>query len=89
MDMITRIEQEVADLSEGLTSHIEEGIIRETEMAIKMESISNKVDDLTATVKSLLAVWEQTQGVLSFVKWLFGISGSIVALIAFFKGAKG
>ena len=78
MDMITRIEQEVADISESLTSHIEEGIIRETEMAIKMESISNKVDDLTATVKSLLAVWEQTQGVLSFVKWLFGFPVTIV-----------
>ena len=89
MDMITRIEQEVADLSESLASHMEEGIIRDTEMSMKMESISNKVDDLTATVKSLLAVWEQTQGVLSFVKWLCGISGSIVALIAFFKGAKG
>ena len=89
MDAITKIERDVEELYESLTNHISDGVARDAEITYKIEGISNKIEELNTSIKGLVSVWEQAQGILTFVKWLFGISGSVVAIIAFFKGALG
>ena len=89
MDAITKIERDVEELYESLTNHISDGVARDAEITYKIEGISNKIEELNTSIKGLVSVWEQAQGILTFVKWLFGISGSVVAIIAFFKGARG
>ena len=89
MDAITKIERDVEELYESLTNHISDGIARDAEITYKIEGISSKIEELNTSIKGLVSVWEQAQGILTFIKWLFGISGSVVAVIAFFKGMKG
>ena len=89
MDAITKIERDVGELHESLINHISDGVARDAEITYKIEGISSKIEELNTSIKGLVSVWEQAQGILTFVKWLFGISGSVVAIIAFFKGARG
>ena len=89
MDAITKIERDVEELYESLTNHISDGVARDAEITYKIEGIFSKIEELNTSIKGLVSVWEQAQGILTFVKWLFGISGSVVAIIAFFKGARG
>ena len=89
MDAITKIERDVGELHESLANHITDGVARDAEITYKIEGISSKIEELNTSIKGLVTVWEQAQGILTFVKWLFGISGSVVAIIAFFKGARG
>ena len=89
MDAITKIERDVEELYESLTNHISDGVARDAEITYKIEGISSKIEELNTSIKGLVSVWEQAQGILTFIKWLFGISGSVVAVIAFFKGMKG
>jgi len=88
MDLLEKIEKDVMDLSASLNNHIEDGLIKETEITMKIAGLYDKVEELNTSIRSLLDLWEQTRGVLLFFKWLIGISGSIVAVIAFFKGTK-
>ena len=84
-----KLEDQVRYIHEAFTSHIEEDIIRDAEITYKIERVSDKIEELNNTIKGLVSVWEQARGILTFVKWLVGISGSVVAVIAFFKGMKG
>ena len=89
MNVITKLEKDITELTDIVTTHIEEGISRDTEIFLKIEVLTNKISELNTSITGLVSVWEQAQGILTFVKWLCGISGSVIAVIAFFKGVRG
>ena len=51
----------------------------------RYEDLKREIKELRETVKSLVDVWNQTKGVVSFVKWMVGIVGSVGAFILFIK----
>ena len=51
----------------------------------RYEDLKREIKELRETVKSLVDIWNQTKGVVSFVKWILGISGSVGAFILFVK----
>lgn len=61
-----------------LQQHTEDEIAR-------YEDLKREIKELRETVKSLVDIWNQTKGVVSFVKWIVGISGSVGAFILFVK----
>ena len=72
-------------LSNFLEEHVDEERVRDAVMAAKIEEMSNQIKTLTDQVELLVNTWNQARGVLSFVKWFVGISGSLTAMILFFK----
>lgn len=68
-----------------LREHIGEEQIRDASMADKIQNLEDKVDKLSEDVKTLLEMWQQAKGIITFVKWMAGISGGIVAFIVFIK----
>lgn len=48
----------------------------------------NDERDLTPIVKELVKTWEAAHWLISLVKWVGIIAGSILACIALFKGTK-
>lgn len=89
MNPIQELKYEVDNLRQDLADHTSEWVARDAEITYKIERVSDKIEELNNTIKGLVSVWEQARGILTFVKWLVGISGSVVAVIAFFKGMKG
>lgn len=63
----------------------------EDHAAVEMERYKHLEDKLTSLqtdMTSLLETWNQAKGVLFFLKWIVGVGGSFVALLAYFKGVK-
>lgn len=63
----------------------------EDHATLEMERYKHLEDKLTSLQKdmtTMLETWNQAKGVLFFLKWIVGVGGSIVALIAYFKGVK-
>ena len=61
-----------------LKQHTEEEIQR-------YEDLKKDIKELKDTVNGLVDTWNQARGVLSFIKWMIGISGSLAAFIIFLK----
>ena len=61
-----------------LKQHTEEEIQR-------YEDLKKDIKELKDTVNGLVDTWNQARGVLSFIKWVIGISGSLAAFIIFLK----
>lgn len=78
-------ENKLEDLSNFLGDHVDEERVRDALMAAKMEEMSKQIQALTEQVQTLITSWNQARGVLSFVKWTVGISGSLAAFIVFLK----
>ena len=51
----------------------------------KLEHLEAQVDKLTRSVESLLGLWEQAKGGVTFVKWSASIVGTLSALFFFLK----
>ena len=89
METLQKIEKEMETLTYIVETHIIEGAVKDTEIVCKIEDIFKKLEKLDDSIVGLVTVWEQAQGILTFIKWLVGISGSVVAILAYFKGIKG
>ena len=61
-----------------LKQHAEEEIQR-------YEDLKKDIKELKDTVNGLVDTWNQAKGVLSFIKWVIGISGSLTAFFIFIK----
>lgn len=70
---------------EIVQNHVEEELVRDAARAAKMQALEDKVDTLSKDVRSLLEMWQQARGIITFVKWMAGISGGILAFIVFIK----
>lgn len=51
----------------------------------RFNSLQQEIKDMRQDIKALTEAWNQAKGVVSFMKWLAGIGGSIVAWFLFFK----
>ena len=78
-------ESTVEELKAEIDQHIAVGIARDAGMARQMDELEEKVDILTKDVKSLLDMWVQARGIITFIKWMAGISGGVIAIVLFFK----
>lgn len=65
-------------MDEILEKHMEEENHRFAEL-------QKEVQDMRQDIKDLTAAWQQARGIVSFIKWIAGIGGSIGAWFLFFK----
>ena len=72
-------------LSNFLEEHVDEERVRYALMSTKMDEMAEQIKTLSTQVEMLVNSWNQARGVLSFVKWFVGISGSITAFLLFIK----
>lgn len=77
--------EKIDELSNFLEDHVNEERVRDALMTAKMDEMAEQIKTLTTQVEMLVTSWNQARGVLSFVKWFVGISGSLTAMILFFK----
>lgn len=55
------------------------------EELIRYDDLKKEIKELREDVRDLIYAWNQAKGVLTFVKWLLGIAGSISVFIIFIK----
>lgn len=77
--------EDIRELSKSLEEHVDEERVRDALISAKIEEMSKQIQTLTEHMESLATSWNQAKGVLSFVKWVVGISGSLAAFILFIK----
>ena len=77
--------EKIDELSKFLEEHVDEERVRDALMSAKIDEMSVQINTLTVQVETLITSWNQARGVLSFVKWVVGISGSLAAFILFIK----
>lgn len=77
--------EKIEELSNFLEDHVDEERVRDALMSAKMDEMAEQIKTLSTQVEMLVNSWNQARGVLSFVKWFVGISGSLTAMILFFK----
>ena len=51
-----------------------------------VEALTEKVEKLSHDVESLLAAWQTSMHVVSFVKWLASLGAAVAAIWAIVKG---
>ncbi len=51
----------------------------------EVKELKDKVEVLTANVQSLLNLWEQAKGVVTFIKWCAAIGTAVGGFIVFIK----
>ena len=51
----------------------------------RYEDLKKDIKEIKDTVNGLVETWNQAKGVLSFIKWVIGISGSLGAFFIFLK----
>jgi len=64
---------------------------RRAEMAVmgqKIEDLSHKLDKLEGQVETLLDEWHRAIGILSFIKYLAGVSALFTFIYTYFHGPK-
>lgn len=55
------------------------------EEAEKYQALKEDIHELKSAVNDLLTMWNQTKGVLSFIKWVVGACASLGAIFVFFR----
>lgn len=76
---------QIDELSTFLEEHVDEERVRDAIMSAKIDEMSEQIKTLTTQMESLITAWNQAKGVVSFIKWVVGISGSVAAFILFIK----
>ena len=51
----------------------------------RFAELQHEIQEMRQDIKSLTYAWQQAKGVVSFMKWIAGIGGSIGAWFLFFK----
>ena len=51
----------------------------------RYEDLKKDIKELKETVENLVSIWNQAKGVISLIKWIAAISGSLGAFILFIK----
>lgn len=65
---------------------IEEAIDKHAQTEnLKYQEIKNEIKETKEAVNTLLETWNQTKGVLSFIKWFVGACASLGVIFAFFR----
>lgn len=77
--------EKIDELSNFLGDHVDEERVRDALMSTKIDEMSEQIKTLTTQMESLITAWNQAKGVVSFIKWVVGISGSVAAFILFIK----
>lgn len=55
------------------------------EESIKYAELKEDIKELKTAVNDLLVMWNQTKGVLSFLKWFVGACASLGVIFAFLR----
>jgi len=76
---------EILELKSEMEQHIVITSIRDERMAQQINELKEQVNVLTQEVKLLVNMWTQAKGVITFIKWIAGIGGGLVATILFIK----
>ena len=77
--------EKIDELGKLLEDHVDEERVRDALMSAKIDEMATQINTLTVQVEILITSWNQARGVLSFVKWVVGISGSLAAFLLFIK----
>jgi hypothetical protein len=72
-------------LREEVKDHVEHELVRDTIMSNQIKNIEDKLESLTTDVKSLISMWEQAKGIITFIKWFSTIGGGLIAAILYLK----
>jgi hypothetical protein len=51
----------------------------------RFTALQQEIKDMRNDIKALTEAWQQAKGVVSFMKWIAGIGGSVAAWFIFFK----
>ena len=76
---------DLQSIDDKLTAHIEEELVRDTQMRERINTLSIKIEELEKSINSLLNLWEQARGMLTLVKWCAAIAGFGISIITFLK----
>lgn len=76
---------QLQSIDDKLTTHIEEELVRDTQMADKINHLSAKIEELEQSINSLLNLWEQARGMLTLVKWCAAAASIGISIVTFFK----
>jgi len=65
---------------------VEKAIERHSEEeTLKYKELKDDIKELKGAVNDLLTMWNQTKGVLSFLKWFVGACASLGSIFVFLK----
>lgn len=68
-----------------LEQHIEIDAVIHADISKQLNDLQVQVNVLSEDLKSLLALFEQARGVVSFVKWFVALGSALGATILFIK----
>jgi hypothetical protein len=68
-----------------IEQHIEIDEVIHAEISKQLNNLQAQVNDLAEDLKSLLGLFEQARGVVTFVKWLVALGSALGATILFIK----
>ena len=68
-----------------MEQHIELDEVIHAEISKQLLALQKQVNDLSTDLRSLLALFEQARGVVTFVKWLVALGSALGATILFIK----
>lgn len=70
----------IDELRQDFTEHTIEERTRDALMMEKFEVLSNRVE-------TLIDLWSQAKGALTFIKVVVGLAASVAAIVAYFRGS--
>jgi len=68
-----------------MEQHIELDEVIHAEISKQLNDLRLQVNELSSDVRSLLSLFEQARGVVTFVKWLVALGSALGATILFIK----
>lgn len=68
-----------------MEQHIELDEVIHAEISKQLDALQVQINDLASDLKTLLALFEQARGVITFVKWLVALGSALGATILFIK----
>lgn len=51
----------------------------------RFNELQQEIRDMREDLRALTEAWQQAKGVVSFMKWVAGIGGGVLAWVVFFK----
>ena len=74
------------DIKLEVRRHIDDVLERHMEEEDRrFGELKQEIKEMRQDIKDLTSAWQQAKGVVSFMKWIAGIGGSIGAWFLFFK----
>lgn len=68
-----------------LEQHIELDEVIHADISKQLNALQVQVNTLSTDLKTLLGLFEQARGVVTFIKWLVALGGALGATVLFIK----